>query len=373
MRVLVVDAPQGLLMGAAAELAGDVEIHHAADRGQLGEVLGRVRFDAVLVADTPLLGTGEVLDSVRWRQPAAERLVLPASGDDGDGQAYVDTAHGVLSSPPAVEELRLRLLTTVARGPMVPGPLAEVVGGAVSLPSVAGLLEEARAVFDDDRSGTAELAGVLSKDPALSAKVLHLANAGFVRREIQITDIPQATALLGMTAMRRVVLTGVAFRAAEELGADADLVEQAQRHGLAASNACRTTPGLPEHAPMGALLMDIGLPLMALAWPEEHAEVRTRCAVSGARLVEEERRVLGVTHADAGAALAHRWELPYGVADMIGGHHLVPAEDTPADVALGFLVHFAAQQGGGRAVDPWEPDLTDQVPDWLLPRDSVSA
>ncbi len=136
-----------------------------------------------------------------------------------------------------------------------------------------------------------------------------------------------------------------------------------QRHGVAAAAAVEQLDDVGGHAVTGALLIDIGLPLMALAHPEDHARLRDFCEHTGTPLVDEERRRFGATHADAGALLARRWSLPFALSDMIAGHHFIPRAAERDDRALGFVAHFLAQQGDAR--DPWEPDLTGHVPSWV--------
>ncbi len=361
MHIILIDHPDGTTAASCAELVAlGVQVHRVDSLPDLTALLGRMRVDMVLAAGVPGLDVGTALMVSRLKQPAAQRVAIgPAPRS-----RLVDLAHRVLPSDPSPTQLRATSIALAQEGAALPAVLRDVIGGVAGLPSVARVLDELRGVLADDRSGVDDAARIIAGDPGLAAKVLHLANAGFVRHSSSIADLSQTASLLGMRMLREIIVASAAFSAVEHSGADPELVAVAQQHGTAAARAMHARPDMPAHAATGALLIDVGLPLMSLAWAQEHREIRAFCRATSTRLVEEERRRLGATHADAGGQLVRRWSLPYELVDLVAGHHVVPG-DTADDRALGFLAHQAAQLGDPGDTDPWEPDLVEDLPDWL--------
>lgn len=371
MHLIVVDSPDGTVAARCGRLPGPTTVHRAGTLPELTDLLGRVRVDMVVAVEVDGLDVGTALMIARLKQPSANRVAVGHT----PRSKLVDLAHRVLPPVPSPTQLQAVVAALSQQGLAVPAALADVIGGVASIPSVAALLAQLRAVLADDRRGVDDVADVIGQDPGLAAKVLHLANAGFVARRSRVVDLDQAASMLGMRTLREIVLASAAFSAAEHAGADPALVHVAQRHGTAAARALHDRPGIPAHAATAALLMDVGLPLMAITWPEEHAILRDFCLATGTRLVEEERRRMGVTHADAGSLLARRWSLPHVIADQIAGHHFLPRDDQEDPRTLGLLAHLAAQRGDPADRDPWEPDLGEDLPGWLRVqlRDAVDA
>lgn len=370
MHILVVDESAGPLATRCRALVGDrVRVHQVTALPMLTDALRRTRFDAIIATGAAELDVATALMMMRLRQPAAWRLAVTAV----DAARLADLAHRILPEVPSTTVLRAMVLVMASQGAVVPRPLDDVIGGVAALPSVTRILDELRSVLADSRTSARDVGRVVGRDPALAAKVLHLANWAFVRRTAPVTTLEQAVAVLGLHRLREVVIASAAFTAAEQVGADPELVAIAQRHGVAAARAVAALPDMPDHATTGALLIDVGLPLMALAWPHEHARLRGFCRSTGTPIAEEERRWLGVTHADAGGLLARRWSLPFALGDMVAGHHFIPRTEDRDDRALGFLAHYLAQQEAPESRDPWEPDLADHVPGWVAEAAVVAA
>ncbi|MBU4191738.1 MAG: HDOD domain-containing protein, partial [Proteobacteria bacterium] len=69
------------------------------------------------------------------------------------------------------------------------------------------------------------------------------------------------------------------------------------------------------------LLHDIGKVVLALYMAEEFEDVGRLMDREGMPMYEAEMAVLGATHADVGAMLAVKWNLPVDLGDAIARHH----------------------------------------------------
>lgn len=372
MRVLIVDRADGVLARRARRI-DDERLEPVVCGGTIRDVanaLESARYDAVMATDRADLTALSVMTVARLRQPVATRIVVLGSDARRDrtalDPALAGSAHRVVDKAPGVRPLQAMLLAM--DGPELPSPLREVVGAVAALPSVAEVLDRLREVLRDPDSDARDIAQVVASDPGLAAKTLQLSNSAFVGARHRIVNLEQAAALLGRAALQQVLIASMAFSAAEEMGADPWLVNLARRHGASASAAIRQRSEAPAWAPAGALLMDIGMPLLQLAWPDAYTDLREVAAYDGRQMVDHERRRLGVTHAEAGAALIRRWGLPREIVRMVAAHHHAPLGQKPSDDDLGFVAHYLAQRGPETSRDPYDLSaaaLAATAPSWV--------
>lgn len=370
MYLLVVDLPGGPLsrVGLQMEERFGWNVGHADNGRTCLTQLKQERWDVVLSARHLRDIDGlSLLTLVRIKQPAAVRVLLDRHADlQGEVGQQTAIAQRVLDAPPSAAQLRA-LLTAMNASPLtVPQEMREAIGAVAGLPSVHAVLIELRRVVQNPDVSAIDVTRVLEQEPMLAAKVLHLANAGFAGHSVAINDLGQAAALLGVETLQQVIIASAAFSAVSSMDVDPGVVEQAQRHGIAAARFAASRPTMPPHARTGALLIDVGLPLMALAWPDAHGDLREESIRRGQPLHELERERLGITHAEAGALLSRRWSLPTELGQMIAGHHLPPLSPVPDLRSIGFQVHHAVQTAvGNEGVDVYDVTVRDDVPAWV--------
>ncbi|MCA9221138.1 MAG: HDOD domain-containing protein, partial [Planctomycetales bacterium] len=90
-------------------------------------------------------------------------------------------------------------------------------------------------------------------------------------------------------------------------------------------------------ATTAGLLCDFGIGLLAFGIPQRYAGVLRQLRAPDARPIHEiERRELGLTHADVGAAILGDWKLETEIIDAVRLHHfdpLMPGKETPSKFA----------------------------------------
>jgi diguanylate cyclase (GGDEF)-like protein len=201
-----------------------------------------------------------------------------------------------------------------------------------SLPSIAMQVLELAQQSDID---IAEIARIISKDPAMSGKILKTVNSSFYGRSQHVSTISHALVILGLQSVKTLVLgfslvsnltrskskgfkhltywkrSVFAATAARSIAAKANLVQQ-------------------EEAFLAALLMDIGMLVLDLVEVEKYGEVHAK-STSHEDLALIEAADLGGTHAEVGGVLADQWKLPPLLAIPILHHH---SEETVADPIL---------------------------------------
>ncbi|WP_418318427.1 HDOD domain-containing protein [Piscinibacter sakaiensis] len=219
--------------------------------------------------------------------------------------------------------------------------------GAVRLPALPEVLLKLLELYRREDASIGEFADLIGADPAMSAKVMTVANSAAYRRASRCRDLGDCLALLGTETVRTIVINQAVFQAMHSVPTlrRADL-GPFWRHSLLAAavarEAARHNPEVKaDEAYLAGLLHDIGRLALLAAAPEFFAEGLP--ADDDPSHCEAERRWLKVDHAEAGAWLIDRWHLSRVLGDGVRYHHqplqrLADADPLIRIVALAHLV-----------------------------------
>ncbi len=212
-----------------------------------------------------------------------------------------------------------------------------------SLPSVAMQVIDLAQKADVD---IAEIARIISRDPALSTKILRTVNSSFYARSQHVGTISHALVILGLQSVKTLVLGfSLVSNLTKTKGRGFKHLDYWKRSIFAATAARTLAIKLnvvqQEEAFLAALLMDIGMLVLDQVLGEEYGEINARAA-SHAELAAIERQVLGSDHAEVGGMLATQWKLPPLLTTPIGFHH---APENVADVSLRKLTELVSLAG----------------------------
>ncbi len=237
------------------------------------------------------------------------------------------------------------------------------------------------ALVEDPASSIGEIADLIARDPAVTARLLRIANSPVYGHIGQIDSIARSISVIGTRGLRDLVLATSAvkaFSAIESRGFD---WHGFWYHSLLTADLARLLgrrARLPAIEPLfvAGLLHDIGLPVIA-----RHevglADVLGRHCSQGEALDEVES-ALGYGHAGLARCLFERWLLPERILEAVACHHEAGrAEHYPREAAV---VQIADMAVGGRLDDLPEGlwrvaglsprDLDDLMPEAL---DQVDA
>ena len=193
------------------------------------------------------------------------------------------------------------------------------------LPSPPGVALQIVRLGENPEIDIGEIARLISLDPALSAKILRIANSPIYSRMRKVENLRQAIMTLGLSGTRIYALSFAlvdTLRASSGTGIDLNLF---WRRSLAAAIASRH---LSEHALTGSaeefflvgLFQDIGMLALDQIMPDLYNELRGVQADHPA-LQEVEQAVLGTDHAAVGAWLLASWCLPERWAWVVAASH----------------------------------------------------
>jgi diguanylate cyclase (GGDEF)-like protein len=193
----------------------------------------------------------------------------------------------------------------------------------------------------------AEIARVISKDSALSSKILRTANSSFYGLSQRVGTISRALVILGLKSVKTLVL---GFSLVSILSKNKSVGFQHLRYwrrSIYAATAARTLAGKmnlaqQEEAFLAALLQDIGMLALNQVIGVKYGEICGKCATH-LELIKAERESLGITHAEIGATLAEQWKLPPILAGAIRASHNTSRIADPAQRQVALVVRLAGQ------------------------------
>jgi putative nucleotidyltransferase with HDIG domain len=211
---------------------------------------------------------------------------------------------------------------------------------------VAGkILELAR----DDRVGTREIARIITQDQAFTARLLKIANSPYYGQARAVTTVTQAVPVLGINAISSLAtaLGSFAYSANDE-GALLTMREMWE-HSIGCAIwgrrlACHIGHRGAEETFIAGLLHDMGKAVFYRFFKNEFLDAVGVAQTENIDLLDAERRFFDTDHAEAGATVAAKWNLPPALIATIKYHHCplsLPEDIDPATGKTIALIHVA--------------------------------
>jgi len=208
------------------------------------------------------------------------------------------------------------------------------------------------------------LAGIIEKDPPLSARILRLSNSAFYGFASKVATLDRAVTLLGFATLKNLacaVAISKFFAPGQEGEVD---LPGLWRHCLGTAASARqlikiVAPDLAEEAFMAGILHDVGSIIIFNSFPSQALDALRVMQEKKISQSEAEKEVIGFTHESAGAFLVDKWNFPPRFYRIIRMHHNPPPQVIlPGDAENMLLMAvYAGNQlskvlGLGRSLEP---------------------
>ena len=210
----------------------------------------------------------------------------------------------------------------------------------VKLPSMSEVAHQLIQTLNDDDAGVKEVSDIIAKDPALTAKLLRLANSAQFGLPRGVGSIDEAIQMVGMTKVRSLSLSACmsdAFPAFPGLGGQAFW-----KSSMACAGYAQWLAGAlqmdAQQAWLTGMMLRLGELLMGQADPKILANIEALPHYPGSRW-EREKRLTGFSEGQITAELARRWNFPMQIAQALERSY-----DPLVDQAfsrLGAVIHLA--------------------------------
>ncbi len=170
-----------------------------------------------------------------------------------------------------------------------------------------------------------EISDIAETNPALTAELLRVANSPLYGISREVTSISNAVAVLGLRALRNLVLCisihdAINKEAIPDFDAEVFWEDSLRRALIARQLAVLVKQDVDESFTAG-LLQDFGLLILFYLHPEQTTQWQRLRVLSPSERLQQEQEIFSVTHTEIGQKLTEFWELPESLGEAIGGHH----------------------------------------------------
>src|SRR5262245_622953 len=207
-------------------------------------------------------------------------------------------------------------------------------------------------VMRELRSSTASAATVgelVSKDLAISTKLIQVVNSAFFGIEQQVTDPAAAVLLLGLEMTGSLVLSIEAFARFDKVKPLYFSIDRVWKHSQSVADTARKIcqamnceAEVCREAYTAGLLHDLGKLALAQNFEEQYDGALKLAEKQKLADCEVEEQVFGASHAETGAYLLAIWGLALPIVEAVADHHL-PPEKLPVPFSAATALHIAEQ------------------------------
>ncbi len=211
----------------------------------------------------------------------------------------------------------------------------EIVAWVSDLPPMSHVAQKALRLVEDPSCSAPELAKVLTTDAALAARVLKIANSAMFARQREITTLNQAIMLIGLKALKGVVVAATLRQMTSGQSKLEQLIwENSMFSAMVASKVANLIKvRWHEEVFLLSLLHTLGqiVLISQKTTSELYSKVIKQIEATKVDYVSAEQQILGFAHPLIGALVAKKWNFPGETCQVIL-HYRDPVETVDSDV-----------------------------------------
>lgn len=305
----------------------------------------------VLVSDMrmPGMSGAELVQEVMKRHPKTSRLIMSGYADSEQIAQCLCATHQFIAKPFELSVLRSTISRVCSLDTwLLDERLKELVAQLRSLPSLPSLYFRIMDALASPDSSLEQIGDIIASDPSMTAKILQLVNSAFFGIARRISNPIEAVQFLGVGRVRSLVLSLHVFSCFEQAHLKNFSIDAVWKHSMSAATVAqkiariqRADRGVVDEAYVAGMLHDIGKVMLAASLPDSYSKAVNLAAGEGVSLIDAEREVFGVTHAQVGAYLLGLWGLPITIVEAVAFHH-DPAESAVKAFGALTAVHVAS-------------------------------
>lgn len=234
-----------------------------------------------------------------------------------------------------------------------------------ALPAMPRAVSDLLSEMNKEEPSPKRVGDLISRDPALTTRVLRLSNSAFFRVSRRIGNADEAVAMLGMTHVRSLVMAAALGSSFKNVpGID---LKQYWRYCLRVAEVARTLAGVlhqnESNAFTAGLIHAIGILIMHIAMPDEMMPIDMGTPALDLNRAAAELRVFDYCYADVGAGMAEKWQFPAETVSALK-NQVFPFEGESYD-PLGGLLHLASWRARAEEIEMDEHGLVATFPDMV--------
>ncbi len=234
--------------------------------------------------------------------------------------------------------------------------LDDYINKVKSLPPAPRILPELLSLLRKDDVDSDRVVKLIAFDPGITAAVLRLCNSAYFAGASPASDLQEAVTRLGFRQVYQLVaaVSGSKMLGPEQKGYginSGELWEHSVVAAVAAQLVAKSCNDDESLAFTATLLHDIGKIVLAEALEHIYGELVENSQSQQTPLIETEKRLLGVQHAEIGGRLLARWNFPANIVSAVWFHHqpagAQPHEKLASYVYIGNMIAYFMGYGYG--------------------------
>jgi HD-like signal output (HDOD) protein len=371
-RILIVDDDCLSLTQLRAALDAECsrwEVHTASSVEGALDLAASHSFDLIL-ADCAIPGADGIafLRHMREFHPQAARLLMADDSELYLTQRASAIAYRVLAKPLRSLDLIqtceriFHLQDTFARP-----ELRTVLGRIGRLQTLSPAYRDLNLAVTSPEVSTAEIAAIVHRDVAMTAKVLQLVNSGFFGLAQTLTSVHSAVKYLGIDMIRNLALASETFRLLVlDHRIPGTFLEELHGHAQRSAAIVATLPLARrerEVAVVALLLQDVGELILASQLPGAYLAAGALMQQRKLERHEAEELLIGITHAELGAYLLGVWGIDAMTVEAVAHHHRpmrIPHNGLDTSAAV-YLASLLASDLSGKGLTPADQNCLESL------------
>ena len=229
--------------------------------------------------------------------------------------------------PPISVDINMEVIIDVIREPMeqLSDSLLLMLKTCTDLPSPPAIATRIIELSSCKTSGLSDVADIVSIDPALTAKLLRMANSPLYTKQRKVENLRQAILLFGLNGTLNIALSFSLKQSVVDDGSSGLNYNLYWKRSLASAILCqditqRISKTSKDCAFLAGLLQDIGMLALDKAKPDLYKAIGLEQSQHNA-LCKLEHDTLGADHSMVGAWLLNEWHLPSLLFEPIQQSH----------------------------------------------------
>jgi putative nucleotidyltransferase with HDIG domain len=234
--------------------------------------------------------------------------------------------------------------------------LDDYINRVTTLPPAPRILPELLSLLRQEDVDSGRIIQLISFDPAITASVLRLCNSAFFAGGSPADDVQEAVTRLGFQQVYQLVaaVSGARMLGPAQKGYginSGELWQHSVTAAVAAQIMARNQGDDDSLVFTATLLHDLGKIVLAGALEHIYVRLVEETQSQQGALIETEKRLLGVQHAEIGGRLLSRWNFPASIVSAVWFHHQPAAagndQKLAAYVYLGNMISYFMGFGYG--------------------------
>ncbi len=306
------------------------EIYTAESGASALEIINQVGID-IIVSDLrmPEMDGVELLGIVAKVSPSTLRIALTGDADPVLCQQATLVAHQFVNKPCSPADLARIIDQIICVDTLVIKPeVKREISKIANLPSQPSLYAQLIAELNKNDVNLDHVSQVVSQDMSMTAKILQLVNSAYFGLAREVSEVSQAVFYLGMETIRDLALSVHLFSQFDEVMIARAGLGDLWDHSLRVASCSRaivsstvTDKKMIASSFTAGLLHDIGKLILGTTSPSFYISMNQVGINQVEKVLSQEKREFGSTHAEIGAYLLGIWGLPMEIIHAVADHH----------------------------------------------------